>query len=163
MLREALLMFTVLAGSALTGCTQGYIDKIVRKSVTEYRHQIQQAEAEKSILKDLSLTEEADAAVITPDEISRPNPAPLIVPSGQQGTRESFSDRYFGELLALLSLFSIWLVVRLHKPQRQSAPGALDAEAQAMIRIIKDTATDLWGKYNPRRNVIDLTTWRKRR
>lgn len=37
----------------------------------------------------------------------------------------------------------------------------VDPEGLAMIRILKDIAADLWGKYNPRRKVIDLDAWRK--
>lgn len=143
MLSKILLIFAVAIGFGATGCTQAYINKIVRKSVTKYRHQIQQVESDKSILEQVSFTRQAEAAVTATTEINSHD-------------LRSFSERHIGELLALLSLFTIWLACRLYSPRAQIRTEPLDPEGLAMIRILKDTALDLWGKYNARPKVIDL-------
>lgn len=150
MLSRILLTLAVVLGLGATGCTQAYINKIVRKSVSEYRHQIQQAESDESLLGKVSFTREAQAAVTATTEINSHD-------------LRNFSERHIGKLLALLSFFTIWLACRLYSPRAQIRTEPLDPEGLAMIRFLKDTAVDLWGRYNARPKVIDLECWRKNR
>ena len=147
-MRGTSLLLIVLATCLVaTGCSQAYIDKIIRRSVAEYRHQ----EANKSILERVSFTKKAHAAMLTPTDGLQPMPEP-------------FPTRYFRELLALASLLSLWLICRLDYAKRQRPASNLDAEDLALISMIKNTAIGLWNKHNSRRRckIIDLTTWRKK-
>jgi len=69
--------------------------------------------------------------------------------------------KYRSKIIALLSLFWLWLLARFYITERSRRISRWKLEDIALLKIIKTNALRLWNNHRPNKKLIRLEDWKQ--